>query len=244
MLKNFKFILVLFLSFISAGFLWSIINIFLVKVPTNLDTFKKDNTFFYIHLEKIFLDHHTIKIKHKKITKLKITLKAIFENGENSFIIIKDKQDKFLNIGDIYKGFKLIKVTKNSAIFEKNNKMFEVTFKEKERKYNYVKKSEKTPQYNLSKQEVISYTSNLSKIWENIAIIKTKDGYKITYIKPHSIFDKIGLKRGDILLEVNDKKLNSDADAWQLYKNFKQYNEFLIKIKRNNKIKELDYEIN
>jgi ABC-2 type transport system permease protein len=54
---------------------------------------------------------------------------------------------------------------------------------------------------------------------------------------------QIGLKRGDILLEVNGRILKNDADAWDLYKNADKFDEFEIKIKRNNQIKVLYYEV-
>jgi len=61
-----------------------------------------------------------------------------------------------------------------------------------------IKKTKKV----INKKTFEEYKNNLSKIWSNIGIVKTKEGYTITYIKKGGVFDKIGLKKGDILLEV------------------------------------------
>lgn len=95
----------------------------------------------------------------------------------------------------------------------------------------------------VSRKIFEEYKNNLNKIWNDIGIIKTKDGYEITYIKPGSIFDKLGLHIGDKIIEVNGRKLKNDADAWDLYKNADNFNYFEIKIKRHNKIKVLNYEV-
>ena len=95
----------------------------------------------------------------------------------------------------------------------------------------------------ISKKIFEFYKKRLSIVWSQIGIIKTDDGYKITYVKRPSIFSAIGLKKGDIILEINGKKLNSDADAWNLYKNIDKFNDIELKIKRNYQTKVLHYEI-
>jgi len=252
--KSFKLFLISITTFSFVIFLWGIINfLFLQKLPISYNYFEKNENFYNIRLDKIFISHSKPK-QNKQIIKPKIKietlqgvkLKAIFENGDNSFIIIEDKKDIFLNLNQKYKGYKLIKVTKNSAIFEKNNKQYEIKFSQTKLNIPTSTSSTKKPievPTEISKTTIKQYISNPSKIWKNISIIHNTKGYKIIYVKKGSIFDKLGLKKGDYIIEVNNKKLNTDSDAWQIYKNINKFDEINIKIKRNNQIKELNYEI-
>jgi general secretion pathway protein C len=150
----------------------------------------------------------------------------------------------FLDLNQKYKGYKLIKVTKNSAIFSKNHKEYEIKFK-KEQIKKYIKTVNNGEyQQEITKQTIKQYTSNPQKIWKNVAIVHTPEGYRVTYVKTGSIIYKLGLRKGDIILEVNNQKLLTDADAWRIYKNINDFDEINIKIKRHNQIKELNYEIN
>jgi len=241
--KNFKLFLISLTTLSFSAFIWAIINIlFLEKLPINYNYIEKNNNFYNIRIDKLFTNETTKSLKPKQnIQTLKgINLKAVFENGNNSFIIIDDKQDIFLDLNQKYKGYKLIKVKKDSAIFEKNNKKFEI--KLSKIKFN-ISKTTNDIIKEISKETLTHYISNPTNIWKNIAISHTTLGYKVHYIKKGSIFEKLGLKKGDYILEVNNKKLNTDSDAWQIYKNIKNFDEINLKIKRNNQIKELNYEI-
>jgi len=244
-MQSFKNLVIFLFSLSVAAFVWGIVNIFLAKTPTFFVKVNKEYDFFYINLTKLFFNKTTTKkVNIKKIETLKgLILKAVYKNGKNSFIIVEDnRKTKFINLNDYYKGYKLIEIGKNYAIFRRNGRDYKISFKKE--KINHLYKERKaTYLESISKKVFKEYKDNLSKIWSNIGIIKVKEGYRITYLKKGSIFDKIGLKRGDILLEVNGRKLKNDADAWNLYKNADKFNEFEIKIKRNNQIKVLNYEV-
>jgi len=239
--NSFKIFLISITTLSFSAFLWGMINfLFLEKLPIHYNYIEKTNNFYNIHLDKIFSNEKINYQQKQKIQTLKgIKLKAVFENGKNSFIIIDDKKDLFLDLNQKYKGYKLIKVKKDSAIFEKNNQKFEI--KLSKTKLN-ITTNNNTPK-EINKQTLKTYLSNPTKIWKNISINPTPKGYKIVYVKKGSIFDDLGLKKGDYILEVNNKTLKTDSDAWQIYKNIKNFDEINIKIKRNNKIKELNYEI-
>jgi len=239
MYKNFKLILLSLFSLSISAFIWGIINfLFLEKLPTSYIYIKKEMNFYNIHLSKLFFNN-TQQI-HNKIATLKgIKLKALFENGKNSFIIIDDKKDIFLDINQTYKGYKLIKVTSNSAVFKKHNKIYEIKLNKTKSTNFYT-----TPiQQKISKNTINTYIQNPKLIWNNIAINKTSKGYKISYIKKGSIFHKLGLKTGDYIIKINNQPLKNDADAWKIYKNINNFDELNLEIKRNNKTKDITYEI-
>ena len=244
-MQSFKNLLTFLLGLSLGGLIWGISLLFLQKTPLFYVPNYKEYSFYPINLTHIFFNTFKVKIK-KSIETLKgVNLKALYYNGKNGFIVLEShNKTVFVDLGKFYKGYKLVRISLNYAIFEKNNKEYKITMKKEKIKNNFSIKNPILPAMTVvSKKTFEEYKNNLNKIWQNIGIIKTEEGYRITYIKPGSIFDKIGLRRGDILLEVNGRKLKNDADAWNLYKNADNFNQFEIKIKRNNQIKVLNYEM-
>jgi general secretion pathway protein C len=245
-IKNFLFFL---LSFFIAFLIWSIIKLYLPNIPTTFIPVKETNNFYHIKLTNIFSTNKNNQKEIKKIQDIQINsldniiLKGIYNSQKKAFIIIQDKQKTvFIDLNKTYNGYKLIQINSDSAIFIKNNKKYILTF-EKEKKLKKVSESTKIQVKKLTKKTLLEYKNSLSKVWNNIGIIKSKRGYKITYIKKNSIFDKMGLKKGDILIKVNNQKLSNDAQAWKLYNNVEKYDNFEIEILRNNELKVLNYEI-
>ncbi len=182
-----------------------------------------------------------------------ITLKAIYSEGEKGVIAIEDKKKKItiLQVGESFNGYKLIKVTPQSAVFEKNHKLYEIKLNEKELKGKYTITQENTSYENLiSKQEIDSYKKHFKKIWQNISIDEQYDpkthkltGFKVTRINKNSIFGKLGLQVGDLIIGVNNKIFRDLADVYKIYKDIDKYDAIKIMIIRNNQRKDLEYEI-
>jgi type II secretion system protein C len=240
-MKNFKIFIYFIIGFSISALIWIILTFFLNKKPEFYIPNYKQYSFYHIDLYNLFFQN-TNNLINKNIEKLNnLTLKATFINGKKSFIIVKDKtKTVFINLNDSYKGYKLIKILPYKAIFYKNEKNYKIEFNKKQ-KISFNKNLENIIYVDKSIFE--EYKNNLNKIWQNIGIIKTNNGYLITYIKPKSIFEKIGLKKGDILLEINGRKLENDQDAWNLYKNADKFKYFEIKLKRKNQIKVINYEM-
>jgi len=245
-MQNFKNLLAFFFGLTFAALIWGVSFLFLHKTPVFYVPQTKDYSFYSINLTDIFFNTEVKKVIKKPIQTLRgVTLKAIYANGKRGFIIVEEKgKTAFVDLGKLYKGYKLTYIGENYAIFEKNGKKYKLEMKKSKIKNSFsIKTPEAKRKFTVSKKVFKEYTSNLNKIWNNIGIIKTQKGYMITYIRPNSIFTKIGLRRGDVLLEVNGRKLKNDADAWNLYKNADKFSNFEIKILRNHKEKVLNYEM-
>jgi type II secretion system protein C len=246
-MQNFKYLLIFFFGFGIAALIWGIGFLFLKKEPVFYKPLKKDYSFYSINLTNIFFNSREIKqIKSIKPveTLTGVKLKAIYFNGKKGFIIIEEKgKTVFVDLGKFYKGYKLIEIGKDYAVFEKNYKKYRLQMKKEHIKNSFSIKNKSENKIVVSRETFNEYVKNFNKIWQNIGIIKSSKGYLITYIKPNSIFEKIGLKKGDILLEVNGRKLRNDADAWDLYRHAREFDSFEIKILRNNKEKVLYYEM-
>ena len=243
-MNHFKNLFLFMFAFSLGALIWGVVFLFLNKKPIFYSQAKKDYEYYRIYLSSLFFSNVKIKQQNIEVINLKsLQLKAIYKDKKGGFIIVEDnKKTVFVDLNKVYKGFKLIEIGDNYAIFSKNNKNYKIEMKKAKNKLNIVDNKVETKV--ISKKVFNEYKKNLSKIWKNIGIIRTKEGYKITYINPKSVFAKIGLKRGDVLLEVNGVELKNDMDAWNLYKNSDNFEEVEVKIKRKNRIKILNYELN
>jgi len=244
---RFKLMFLFIFAFSLGALIWGIGFIFLEKKPTFFVKVDKEYNFYRINLAPLFFKakNHLVNKDINALNLNSMILKAIYKNKNYGFIIINERgKTVFLDLNQTYKGYKLIYIGENFAVLNKKGKNYKITFKKnKNSSINYkIEETFSTP-IRVRKDIFREYKNNLSKIWKNIGIVKVNSGYLITFVRRGSIFDKIGLKKGDILLEVNGRKLKNDADAWDIYKNADKINNFEIKIKRKNHIKVLDYEV-
>ena len=260
---NFKSILNIFLIYSFLLLIWSFVLVFLPKTPVECVFFEKPLNFYSIDLTNLFFNQKLIK---KRVSKPKpaivanikdFRLKALYGAGNSGFIIIEDRgKTVFIDINQVYKGFKLVKINMDSAVFVKNGKKYIISFKNEKIKgkssenksvnnRNFISQRDyvKHPVKKLQRKLINYFAKKYDYIWQNIGIVKTEKGYKITFIKPGSIFYKMGLRKNDIILFINNIPLKSDADAWNIYKNRNKFDVFVVKILRNNKEKVLRYEI-
>lgn len=98
-----------------------------------------------------------------------------------------------------------------------------------------IKKVSET-QFNISRSEVDKSMSNLGVVLTQ-ALAKpnfengVQNGFKITQIVPGSIYEKIGLKDGEVILGLNNESVNDPAKAFQMLNELKTSNHLEIKVK-------------
>jgi len=69
------------------------------------------------------------------------------------------------------------------------------------------------------------------------------DGLTLTRVKPKSIFRKLGLRSGDILMGVDGDPIESVDDALKFYDNLGSSSNLKLQIKRRGKLQNIDYNI-
>jgi len=189
-----------------------------------------------------------------KLTNLK--LKGVYaHNGEGVIVVEEKGKNFFLSTGESFKGYKLIKVEPNKAIFEKDGKHYEIKLEEKALKGKYKISVEESynpeeVRFAVLKRDIDRFKKNFNEIWKHIAIKEQIDpktkrlmGFKVERVNKNSLFGKIGLQKGDIIIGANNKIFRSYSDVIRLYNNIDKYNSIKLTIIRNNQKKELEYEI-
>jgi general secretion pathway protein C len=214
--------------------------------------------------------YNMIKNEQKKVIKkpknidngISITsmiLKGLYGNKTKGYVIVamksSPKNTSIIGIGESYRGYKLKSISLRSAKFTKNGTDFILSLKSVKNLSSSISKVRKKRDYGseeatsvVSRRDISYYAKNPNQIWRDISIRELRDGKKIkgfqvTNIKPNSRFAKLGLKRGDIIIKANNRKLQSYRDALDIYSRIDKLDAVQIVVLRNNQEVELVYEI-
>jgi type II secretion system protein C len=268
----FKFFIPYFLVVLVAYILTSILYFILPNKVQNIDTLH-DNTLEYtrynvynafVQQKKVVKKEVVKPVKQEYSLLTNIELIAIYAfSNENGYIILKEKNKSetlVLSSDESFKDYLLTKVYQNYVIFTKNNKEYKVSMgvNKNDVKFDIVSQDDtiKTTQsisldnnmVTVKRDLIDDYIKNFDKIWNDIAISEVKtssgiDGFRVNRIKKNTPFSKIGLKKGDIIKQINNTKLKSYNDAFKLYKKIDKIKSLNLVLMRNNIEMEIYYEI-
>ncbi len=199
-------------------------------------------------------------VKKEKLFDLNtLFLKGIYREPDGGFIVLAEKKNPrksvILSLFEKYKEYKLIRINRGSAIFERRGKRY-VLYLLPPKKKTGKKRTEKfpkiteKPRFSVPMENIKLYMQNPKQIWRSIGIEDIRKngmlkGFKVTFVKKGSIFDKIGLRKGDIITKVNDKFLKSYGDVYSIYNDMEKNRITTLRlgIVRNKKREELIYDI-
>jgi len=178
----------------------------------------------------------------------------------------KGRKTTILEKGDNIEGFELIGAGTTYATFKKNGEEFKLSLMNiKNNNYSssqktsskgsspkIVEKSNEIVEQGgtkiISRELLTSYTKDLDKIWKDISLAKHNvngnlNGFKVNFVKKGSDFEKLGLKRGDILKAINAEELNSLNAAMNFFKEINNIDNLTLTVERNGKSEDIEYEI-
>lgn len=165
------------------------------------------------------------------------------ERGKNKQILCR--------LGDMVGSAKLIKITRNTAILRSGDRDITLRIKETAQGSlfppspggaNYPATTGMT----LSRSEITEKLGDLKTILSQ-AVVRpffvagTQDGYIISDIKPESLYQKLGLQNGDIILDVNSRRVQSADDILKLVNLMQQGASISLGLKRSGKTETINY---
>jgi general secretion pathway protein C len=100
----------------------------------------------------------------------------------------------------------------------------------------------------LDRAEIVSSFEDLHQLMKQIRIHCYQEGEKpagflVSSIKPDSLFAKMGLRNGDIIMGMNDKPVASVQQAMDFYKTFMDGRDIALQIKRRGRPQTLRFEV-
>lgn len=201
-----------------------------------------------------------------------IQLLAIYNASDLTVVtVVYQNKSKVLVRGDAINGFVLEGAGNDFATFSKENKAYQVPLIKSKSARNSIGEisapldpsvadleSSTEPQGDVvdagdhkivDKSLIGHYAKNMDDIYKNIGIVEVKkgdrlQGFKITFVRKGSPFEKLGVQKGDVIKSINGQELNSYNAAFDIYKNIQDINNLTLVIERGDEEMELEYEIN
>ena len=100
----------------------------------------------------------------------------------------------------------------------------------------------------LKRSLIENATQDVTKLMTQVNIYPYMEngqpaGLAMSNIKPNSIFRRMGLRNGDVLVGVNGQEIRSLDDALGLYESLKTTSNVTVSIKRRGRIRAIEYDI-
>lgn len=102
--------------------------------------------------------------------------------------------------------------------------------------------------YAVDKSEVDAALDNMNQLFTQIRAVPhfeggSATGFRLFAIRQGSLFDKIGLKNGDILRSINGNAINDPSRALAMLGELRNQRELAVEVMRNKENKTLTYQI-
>ena len=102
--------------------------------------------------------------------------------------------------------------------------------------------------WQISKAVVANARANLNSLLQTARMVpQIKNGktvgFKLVEIKKGSLLEKIGLRVGDLIVEINQVKLNSPEKALQIFQQVREASHISLGLMRNGKLENFEYSL-
>lgn len=198
-----------------------------------------------------------------------IKLLAIYNASDVTVVTVEHKRKTtVLAKGEAINGFVLEGAGNNYATFSKGSKTYQINLIISTKGKGSIKSaapsaaapvsSAKEPEGEVvdagdhkivDRSLVDHYAKNMNDLEKNIGIREIKKGkdltgFSISFIRKGSLFEKLGVRRGDVIKAINGQEINSYNAALDVYKNLSDMDNLTLVIQRGKEEMELEYEVN
>lgn len=159
-----------------------------------------------------------------------------------------------LRIGTQVGGYKVVSIERNYVVLSKDKNRLAVGFNLRtevpQQQASAVQPSASSPQAskslqaNLSREELQRITADPGIMFRQIRLVpfvqegRTR-GFLFEWIEPGSIFERAGIKPGDVLLSINNQEIKSGEDAFRILQVLRNENSIKLNLQRGSEIIEL-----
>jgi general secretion pathway protein C len=105
-------------------------------------------------------------------------------------------------------------------------------------------------EYSIERSAITDALSDLNTLFTQMRLVpnfvgegdeRTVDGFRVFRIKPNSIFQKLGVRNGDIILNINGVKMDNPEKGFELLQQLRYENNFSLLLRRNDEEMEINY---
>lgn len=189
-----------------------------------------------------------------KQTALNLILIGTVSSGrDQNYAVIEEgirKKQGLYKVGDTVQGAEIKKILRQKVILRVGNNDEILTMAEKTKS-----DSSKggTTAYSRSKKSISLTPSDIQKSLENVGALLSQariqphfkggrpDGFRLSRIKPGTIFTKMGFKNGDIVHRINNKPIKTTNDIVTFYQNLRSGQKISLEITRRGRKETLAY---
>ncbi|MBW2636390.1 MAG: PDZ domain-containing protein [Deltaproteobacteria bacterium] len=195
-----------------------------------------------------------INLENLEETELNLALRGtVVRGGELDYAVIKEKDKRkqgLFRVGDEVAGAEISRIMRGKVVLSVDGRDEILIMEESGAKSTGRELAAATPvaksSINVTKEEIDSALEDMSKILTQARVRPyfsegQADGFMISRIKKGSIFQKMGIRNGDIIQGVNNDPIKSPDDMLELYKGLKSGSQINLNIKRRGKEETLEY---
>ena len=203
-----------------------------------------------------------------KSTLRDLTLQATYRDGRRSLAVIrKGAKTLVAGEGEMLFGYRLERILDRAVVLDSANRKYQLEIEKAEpphESFSRVKSSPgKESSNELSAPAAIrkegestlvprglinQYTKNIDRIWKEISITPEKSGggligFRVRKVKRYSVFEKLGLRQGDIITAINGYKIRDYGMVMEIFQSADTLDALTLKVKRGKRELELNYEV-
>lgn len=97
-------------------------------------------------------------------------------------------------------------------------------------------------QHSLSRKEFDAAISDFDALGRDMRVTQTSDGVRVDEVAPGALAYRMGVRAGDVVLDIDGKKLRSMNDAAAIYARLMDAEKFAVKVRRGTGIITLRYQ--
>jgi len=174
---------------------------------------------------------------------------TIAVNQAMGYAIVEEKgkgKQKLYRIGEMIGSARLVRITRNTAVLRGPEKEFVMKIKDVAEGPLMGRSPRPGSGIALSKQDVTQNLGDLKSIMSQ-AVVRpflvegVQQGFVVSNIVPGSLYQKLGLQNGDVVVAVNSKKLEGADDILQLVNVMQAGGSVSVNLMRNGQNETINY---
>lgn len=188
-----------------------------------------------------------------KPTQLKLRLwGTVIEDAGGVYAVIEDtkkREQNLYRIGDQVQHAEIVDILREKVVFrvEDEEEILEMadgsTANVQRIPASPTQRISKTHELALNREEVDAAVEDITELMKQVKIRPHPNGLSLSGIAKKSIFSKMGLKNGDVIVGVDGRDIQTVDDALGLYDSLRDSANISVEIKRRGRYERIEYTV-